>query len=512
MNLETYKQRFLTLTGLSDINLRAEKAGPETFLRFAVGRDAPFYRSVLATIDKELHVDDPYHGRLSLSVEPNKHVLASLEVELLRSLISRSLRVTSERALDTPRIEFVPFRGGEEHQIIQPTNQAILGRRGVGKSSLILIANHRVIRDGSVPVWLDLQPYSERRDAKAVLEILRELCEAAKESALRYFPHADVSRLSEAGQVLERLGDRDVTQDQLRSIVPQLKTLVRRFSIESGHTVFIFLDDAHLVGWELQPFLFGIIHSVLKGGGGWLKIAGVRNLLKLYDSESRVGLQYPHDVQLIPLDLTLVDPASARDHLTGILQKFLSACGLRRISETIVSRAIDRLVWCSAGVPRDFLLLFERSISFALQHRRKRVGVQEANLAVGESGQLKMTELEQDTGGESATLKSLLNALQTVALDEYRSNSFLIRQDPNNVKYGMLLKLVDLRLIHLIHPSITPETAGERYEAYLLDFSFYTGLRRRHGISELKIAPNEPPKYSVLRKLPRIDLSTLALA
>jgi len=72
-----------------------------------------------------------------------------------------------------------------------------------------------------------------------------------------------------------------------------------------------------------------------------------------------------------------------------------------------------------------------------------------------------------------------------------------------------LQKLVDLRLVHLIHPSITPGKAGERYEAYLLDYSFYTGVRRRHGLSELKIRTKEPPKYAELRKLRRIELGEI---
>jgi len=71
---------------------------------------------------------------------------------------------------------------------------------------------------------------------------------------------------------------------------------------------------------------------------------------------------------------------------------------------------------------------------------------------------------------------------------------------------------MDLRLIHLLHPSITPGKAGERYEAYLLDYSFYTGVRRRHGLKELKISSDAPPRYAELRKLPKIDVEALVTA
>jgi hypothetical protein len=361
-------------------------------------------------------------------------------------------------------------------------------------------------------VWLDLQPYSGRNDVRVALEVLRETFVEAVTTIQKHFAGIDTEVLQSPIQEISRyIGahQNGVTKEAVRALIPEFKLKTRQFTGNTQKKLYIFLDDAHLIGPELQPMLFDVVYSVFKGNGGWLKIAGVKNLLRLYDQSSNVGLQYPHDVQHISLDLTLVDPAAARDHLSGVLEQFLNACGLKQSRHMIPDRAIDRLVWCAAGVPRDFLLLFERSVAFAVQHRRRRVGVQEVNLAVGEFGQQKMSELEQDTGEEGVLLRQGLDLLQAAALDDHKSNSFLIRQNRKHNGYKMLQKLVDLRLVHMIHPSITPGAAGEKYEAYLLDYSFYTGLRRRHGISELKITANEPPKYATLRRLPKIDLDTI---
>ena len=510
--MENIRQRFLSLTGLSSVEVKTESAGPEVFLRFIVGRDAPLYRRALATINQELPSEDPFHGRLSLSLQKTKEILSSREVELLRSLISRSLRVTRDKAAEGPAVQFVPFGGGEEHRAIQPANHAILGRRGVGKSSLILLAYHRIVRDSNVPVWLDLQAYSGRNDEGVILEVVREIFVEAIAAVQKHFAGIDTGALHSAIQDISRCMGRQqngATKEDVHTLIPEIRLKTRQFTSNAKKNLYIFLDDAHLISPELQPKLFDHVHSVFKVSGGWLKIAGVKNLLRLYDQSNNVGLQYPGDVQHISLDLTLVDPAAARDHLSGVLKQFSSTCGLKQTRQMIPDRAIDRLVWCAAGVPRDFLLLFERSVAFAVQHRRRRVGVQEVNLAVGEFGQQKMSELEQDTGEEGVLLRQALELLQTAALDDSKSNSFLIRQNRNHKGYKMLQKLVDLRLVHMIHPSITPGTAGEKYEAYLLDYSFYTGLRRRHGISELKITANEPPKYATLRRLPRIDLDTI---
>ena len=90
--IEKLRDRFLAKTGLSRVEIAEETAGPETFLRVLVGRDAPLYRRVLGEIDRELDAEHPYRGRLSLEVRRSPETLTSPEVELLRSLITRSLR------------------------------------------------------------------------------------------------------------------------------------------------------------------------------------------------------------------------------------------------------------------------------------------------------------------------------------------------------------------------------------------------------------------------------------
>ena len=65
--------------------------------------------------------------------------------------------------------------------------------------------------------------------------------------------------------------------------------------------------------------------------------------------------------------------------------------------------------------------------------------------------------------------------------------------EPTHVEKAQLQKnerrlvhvLSDLRMVHLIHQSITPEKAGERYEAFILDYSLFTGFRRRPNVREM---------------------------
>lgn len=507
------REAFLVRTGLSDVKLFEEPAGPELFLRFRVTRDAPLYRRVLAQIDETLPDDHPYHGRLSLDVQKTADTLNSPEVELLRSLITRSLRVTTELADTGAIVEFMPFRGGQHNRVVQPANHAILGRRGVGKSSLILMAFKKLRERGDLPVWIDLEPYAGRVDSEAAAGIAVEILRDLRASAQARPQIGNVKPLDTALELVERYrpaANDLLIPDRLKRCAPQVRSLIRSFTRAERLSVFVFLDDAHLIGASLQPHLFAFINSLFSGAGAWLQIAGVKNLTRLYESASRIGLQAPNDVQVLSLDLTLDDPAAAREHLTGVLNSFLTECGFSRPGLVVRDAAIERLVWCAAGVPRDFLALFERAIGVAVQQRRNRVGVQDVNVVVGEFGQEKISDLDQDTSEEGDSLRGALDRLQDAALNQNRSNSFLVRLDTSHEGYQLLQKLVDLRLVHLIHPSVTPGKAGQRFEAYLLDYSFYTGVRRRQNLSELKIRADEPPRYAVLRKLPKIDLSRIA--
>ena len=272
--------------------------------------------------------------------------------------------------------------------------------------------------------------------------------------------------------------------------------------------LYVFLDDFHLVAPTLQPDLIDIIYSVARGSKVWLKLAYVRNLAVVYDSQKKVGLNVPHDAQAIRLDQTLVDPVAARGHLIRILLPFLERCGFQRLATLVGPQATERLVWCSAGVPRDFLSLFSSALREARQHRRKKVGVQDVNIAAGEFAAAKMRQMSDETTGSEETITSALDAVQHFCLDERKKNAFLVLQKPDHPGYKALTILVDLRFVHLLHPSITTDKAGVRYEAYLLDYSFYTGMRRRQHIEEVRIE-GERPKRAELRRLPKIELDQL---
>ena len=297
-----------------------------------------------------------------------------------------------------------------------------------------------------------MQAYTELSGDRLHTEVLHDFCRKLAEAARKTY--GEVS--STQGDALIDLaaavhsGAQDV-----RRAVPQLNRILSTLSATLNSDTFLFLDDFHLVHPASQPELLNILHGCVKGARGWLKVAGLRTQLRNYDPRTRKGLQVPGDAQEISLDFTLIDPESAEKHLRAILHAFLSVVGVDKTTHVINEAALMRLVWANAGVPRDFLQMFGKALEHSRRASRWIVTLTDVNLAIGEFGQQKMDYLQQDARNEENTLKNLVDYLETFCLDERHVNGFLIRNERTAEKRAVEV-LSDLRLVHLIHQTITP--------------------------------------------------------
>ena len=222
-----------------------------------------------------------------------------------------------------------------------------------------------------------------------------------------------------------------------------------------------------------------------------------------YSPKTRQGLQVPGDAQYISLDLTLENPEAAETHLRAILEGFLKAVGYSLNGTVIPDAAFRRLAWANAGVPRDFLQMLGRSLEHAQRNRHSTITLSDVNVAIGEFGQQKMDDLQRDARNEAGVLREMLSKLEKLCLEDNGVNAFLIRSDDS--KERVLVQILsDLRMVHLIHQSITPARAGERFEAFILDYSLFTGFRRRPNVREM--VPQELQfKAAELRALPKVS-------
>ncbi|WP_213772783.1 ATP-binding protein [Bradyrhizobium sp. dw_78] len=482
-------------------------AGNEEFLKFCVGRDAPIYRYAIRETQKALPASNPFRGSLSLELRRQDRFPESLEATVLLSLLARSTRAVAENDPGTGfSIPYVPFQNHEDYQLAQAATHVVVGRRGVGKSTLIRRATEILRASQKVVVVIDSQPYATVSKDEVSRELLEDVVEGILESSAKMAQTMQKQiDLRDLQQIRDDLASGERKPEQL---VPSIKRCLKSITSGLQTDVFVFLDDFHVVQWDDQPRLLHLIHGVLKGARGWLKVAGIRSLLNYYSPATREGLQIPGDAQLISLDLTLVNPVAAQSHLQAILEGFLQAVGYSLSTSVIPDRAFQRLAWANAGVPRDFLQMFAKSVEHARRNKHAAVTVSDVNIAIGESGQGKMDELTQDARNAEGDLRRMLTALEDFCLDEKGINAFLLSSEESKER-KLTHILNDLRLVHLISQSITPDRAGKRFEAYILDYSLFTGFRRRQGIKEM--IPKEGQfKASELRSLPKVTGGFLA--
>lgn len=494
--------------GTAGVDVRVTSAGNQPFLKFTVGRDAPIYQHALRETQKALSENNPFRGKLGLAIQNTGNFPESLEAGALQTLLTRSTRAVSEdNRLEGFSVPYVPFQNREDHQLAQPASHVVVGRRGVGKSTLIMRATEIIRKSSSLVVILDAQTYSLLSGEELMREILHDLANALL---------LDVGRVSAATKktidtsALE-IVRKELIEEKVSSAVaaPRLKRAFAEITKAINGNLYVFLDDFHLVDFDEQPKVLHLVHGALKGANGWLKVAGLRSLLNYYDARNRVGLQVPGDAQLIPLDLTLENPEQAESHLRAILENFLRAVGYTVSSSVLPNAAFRRLAWANAGVPRDFLQMFSRATEHARRNRHTVVTLSDVNAGIGESGQRKMDELAQDARNSEGELIAVLDTIEVLCLEKERINAFLVRSESSEVRRHIHV-LSDLRLVHLINQSITPDRAGERYEAYIIDYSLFTGFRRRPGVKEM--LPEEGQgqfKASQLRGLPKITEATL---
>ncbi|MGC7406090.1 hypothetical protein ACPWR0_19250 [Pandoraea pneumonica] len=492
-------EREIGVTGVPSIRAII---GNREFLKFSVGKEAPLYEYALYESQNSLHEDNPFRGAMALAPVKSKSFPASIEASALLTLLTRSTREVSQGASTQGyTVPYVPFQKREDHQLAQPASHIVRGRRGVGKSTLIRRATELLAQTASVVAVLDMQTYSTLEGEELIREVMYDVCTtlaaSAQEVATRSAASVDTAPLLKAS---EDISSGKVSVERAPVIIKRaLTSLTKNLSCNA----FVFLDDFHLIRHDSQPSLLHTLNAALKGANGWIKVAGLSSLLNVYSPSTHKGLQVPGDAQYISLDLTLENPEAAETHLRAILEGFLRAVGYSLTNSVIPEKAFRRLAWANAGVPRDFLQMFGRSLEHANRNRHATITLSDVNVAIGEFGQQKMDDLQRDARNEAGTLRTALTSLEKLCLDVNKINAFLVRSDVSSERIVVQV-LSDLRMVHLIHQSITPRKAGERFEAYILDYSLFTGFRRRPNVKEM--IPKELQfKASELRALPKVD-------
>lgn len=492
---------FAAKTGLANLPaVTKERTEGHTLVIEIASPSERHYRAA-NEVAESLPAEHPFAGRISVRQRRRRAQLSDPEPRLLQQTLAGS--ATSDRHSfqgDLAEL-YIPTGSGAEGQIVADGNHLVFGRRGAGKSSLLVHALRAFERQRRPTAWIDMQTFEHRSDTGVVTDILVELLRSVE-------PLPDLE--GQTRQLMTRLsalreGENKPSLDAIRRLAPDLKHLFVRVTERHGRFA-VFLDDLHVIAEGLQPVLLGILYSFARGSRVDLKVSALEHFTRHWDAAQRLGLEVPGDAQPISLDYNLTNPKNALQHIRSILDAYARFCGLRSILAVCGTPVIERLMWLAAGVPRDALSILQQAMSSAAADSRRQVGVTDVNIAASTYVEDKNRYLGKDTSEGQDRVRALLERIKAFCITEQHRNAFLIRIGNEDGPYRDVLRLIDLRFLHVLNRGLTPGKAAEKYLALLLDYGFYTGFRKAKTVDVLQQTPGRL-RYKTLRTLPKFDPS-----
>jgi hypothetical protein len=272
----------------------------------------------------------------------------------------------------------------------------------------------------------------------------------------------------------------------------EYQQIFRDIATTSGGDSYLFLDDLYQIGRSDQPNLVDYFHRIAKDNGLWLKIGTIRHRSDWYRlGNPPIGVKLGDDVDDIDLDVTLEKYTTAKRFLMSILRKFAVECNVD-LADLLTDGAQDRLVLASGGVARDCLAIFRRSIQVSREQDVDRITTEHVNEASGEYETSKREDFRRDSADDEAELDDAFQKVVAFCLRNNNTNCLLIDKNSRGKDADLIHQLVDLKLLHLARSRVTVRTRpGDIFEAYMLDFSQYSGSRRRRGLKVVEFWKSE---------------------
>ena len=408
--------------------------------------------------------------------------------KLVQLLIARSR--TSEAQ---PSLDYVSDTAQSILTAITPRHHLIFGRRGTGKTALMLEAKHRVESKGYLTSWINIHTHSRESAERIFVWICLDVCEqmqifySQKESIPRSLTL--ISKLRDDTDSL--LAKQEISADEVGRLVPYMQRIIRRFADTNATQFYIFLDDLHYLPSAEQPKLLDLVHSAVRDSDAWLKVTGIRYLTRWFQAKPPLGLQTGHDADHIDLDVTLEKPSQAKNFLEEVFLSYAQHVEISSLSSILSSKALDRLVLASGAVPRDYLTLSANAINQARTREKARVvGVQDVGRSASQIAEVKISELEED-GASTEGMSNRIKGLDQILRFCKEKNCTFFRidfrdRDDHSEEYRIIRELMDGRLIHLVRASLSDiREQGRKYEVYMLDLSQFSSERFKLRIKTL---------------------------
>jgi hypothetical protein len=246
----------------------------------------------------------------------------------------------------------------------------------------------------------------------------------------------------------------------LRDLAPPIASVLQEGAKAKGaKSLLVVLDDFYFVARETQPLVLDHLHGITKRSNVWLKIGSVQSRTQTFaDGDPPKGMQPPHDVQHLSLDVGLADFRTAQTFLEQVATGVLRPAGFN-LKEVLTETARERAVLIAGGaVARDYfdLLITAADVAWERAQRDQKtdenftINAENVQTAAGLRLERKQNDLRNDAGRDAPALEARFSDLVKFARDR-DTYFFLIRRELLDSGWGKeIVELEDLRFVHRI--------------------------------------------------------------
>jgi hypothetical protein len=183
--------------------------------------------------------------------------------------ISTLIELMSARARaseNQPSLRYVTDVAERVNLAISPRHHLIFGRRGVGKTSLLLEAKRILEQDGHYTLWVNIHALRDLDGETAFLTVAARMCDlgiGAFQSGSA--TSASVRLLKDCRDTIDKvMSEEPIDVRKTSRLVPRIQQAISRFTLESHKSIYLFLDDIHYLSAQDVPKFLDLLHSVTR--------------------------------------------------------------------------------------------------------------------------------------------------------------------------------------------------------------------------------------------------------
>jgi len=491
----------------------------------------------------------------------NQEVALPITTKGVTAFIERILRIS-----EGMNVQFIDTKGCLK-KINTLQNHLIVGRRGVGKSAVLI----ELKRQSIIAPYLNLEDLKDITFPNVLTRVLEKLFSEIANEINQSHTRSPILRIKQYGlkrklrrlanelsrnifapdEELEEVESEESTNKDssgqlsrwganlkiykgkshrlnvrkklkkdkiniLKMRLPEYKSLLCEIAkLHPGAPIFLCLDDFYFVPKGSQVYLIDYLHRLTKDTPLYLKVASNKTRTNVYErnNEEIFGVEVGHDIIEVELGFSFVEFRRMKDHFRKLLEVISKRCNIPlSIHKIFGEGAFDQLCLSSGGITREFLSLFN---ALLIDFESSKLPIEKNAIieVAREFGARRVRTLHNDSRPEAKFALEIRRSLRQIVCIQAGTNAFFVstHEIESSPSFSAIIEdLCDLGMIHLvITDSKQSLYNSERYNLYFVDVSLYDSVKAL-GFRQVEHIPPRPfVEYTWINFAPIVSFADL---